>query len=103
MDLNIPPWSNTQLEKKFIEYNTLESDRVDIRKIFQIADYDRKIDIVDNIDIILTKFNSIHEEVLKKQIEAIDRWVQDILASLSIFRNDEKVTDVLAELNTNNF
>ena len=97
--MNTFSWSNTRLEKKFEEYKTLESDRVDIRKIFQIADYKRKSDILENIDIILSNFNEIHKEVIRKQTEAIDKWVEDILANLSLFRNDEKVIDVLAELN----
>lgn len=63
---------NTQLEKKFEEYHTRESDRHDIRKIFALADEQRKIDIIEHIDMILKKFKKIHEETLKKQIEIID-------------------------------
>ena len=44
---------NTQLEKKFEEYHTLQSYRQDIRKVFDIADDERKIDIIRHIDIIL--------------------------------------------------
>ena len=90
--------SNTQLEKKFDEYSTLESDRHDIRKIFQIADDEKKLDIIKYIDLILLKFNKIHKDVLEKQINAIDKWVEDILANLSVLRNDDSVIDVLAEL-----
>ena len=92
------PITNTQLEKKFEEYNTLESDRSDIRNIFQIADNERKLEIIEFIDSILIKFNKIHEEVIRKQTDAIDEWIEDILADLSIFRNDERVIDVLATL-----
>lgn len=89
---------NTQLEKKFTEYNTLKNDRLDIRNIFKIADDKRKIEIIKNIDSILLKFNEIHEEVRKKQIKIIDEWVEVILANLTIFTNGEKVIDVLATL-----
>jgi hypothetical protein len=64
---------NTQLEKKFEEYHTLQSDRQDIRKVFDIADDERKIDIIRHIDMILLEFNKIHEETLRKQIEIIDQ------------------------------
>jgi hypothetical protein len=64
---------NTQLEKKFEEFHTLESDRQDIRKVFDIADDERKVDIINHIDMILSKFNKIHEETLRKQIEVIEQ------------------------------
>jgi hypothetical protein len=51
---------------------------------------------------ILLKFNKIHEETLRKQIEIIDQWTQDILADLSIFIDNQKFTDVLAELDSPN-
>jgi len=89
---------NTQLEKKFEEYHTQQSDRQDIRKVFDIADDERKVDIINHIDMILLKFNEIHEETLRKQLEIIEQWTQDILADLSIFINNQKFVDVLAEL-----
>jgi hypothetical protein len=47
---------------------------------------------------ILSKFNKIHEETLRKQIEVIEQWTQDILADLSVFIDNQKFVDVLAEL-----
>jgi hypothetical protein len=51
---------------------------------------------------ILLEFNKIHEETLRKQIEIIDQWTQDILADLSVFIDSQKFTDVLAELDSPN-
>jgi len=90
--------SNTQLEKKFDEYGTLEGDRHDLRKIFQIADDERKLEMIEYLDKILSRFNEIHENVLKKQLIAIDKWVEDILANLSTLINNNKTIDILAEL-----
>ncbi len=90
--------SNTQLEKKFEQYNTLEKDKHDIRRIFQLADDQRKFEMITHIDYLLQKFNDIHENIKKEQIIAIEEWIKDIFQNLSIFRNDKKVVDVLAAL-----
>jgi hypothetical protein len=54
--------------------------------------------MIQNIDVILHKFNQIHEETLAKQIQVIDTWIQNILIELSHFIENQKTTDVLAEL-----
>ncbi|MFK7780317.1 MAG: hypothetical protein QM490_04140 [Candidatus Gracilibacteria bacterium] len=90
--------SNTQLEKKFDQYNTLENDKHDIRKIFQIADDKRKLEMIKYIDGILLKFNEIHKDVIERQVKAINKGVKEILTNLSTLRNDDEVVDVLAEL-----
>jgi hypothetical protein len=63
---------NALLEKKFEFFNTRENDRQDLRKIFETIDDKRKIEMIQNIDVILHKFNQIHEETLAKQIQVID-------------------------------
>lgn len=90
--------SNTQLEKKFEQYNTHIKDRHDIRRIFQIADDQRKFEMIMHIDALLIRFNEIHDNVKKEQIHAIEQWIEDIFANLSVFRNNKKVVDVLAAL-----
>ena len=88
--------SNTQLEKKFEQYNTHTKDRHDI---FQIADDQRKFEMIMHIDSLLIRYNKIHENVKKEQIAAIEQGIEDIFANLSTMRNDKQVVDVLAELN----
>ena len=92
-------FTNTELEKKFKQYNTTKNDKHNIRQIFWLADDIRKLELLQNIDTILLEFNKIHTDVLIKQIQIINEWTKDILAQLSQFEEKTQNEDVLANLN----
>jgi hypothetical protein len=63
-----------------------------------LADDQRKLELLNNIDLILMEFEKIHNDVLIKQIEVINKGTQDILSQLSKFETKHKDEDVLANI-----
>ncbi|MFK7779670.1 MAG: hypothetical protein QM490_00855 [Candidatus Gracilibacteria bacterium] len=54
---------NTRLEKLFEKYNLSDKDRYEINQIFGLLPPDRKLNILNNFDILAFRFEQIHKEI----------------------------------------
>jgi len=55
---------NTQLQKLFKKYNLKQKDQFEINQIFELLPLDKKQNILDNFDILISRL-----EYQKKQLE----------------------------------
>lgn len=69
---------NTHLENLFEKYNLSEKDRYEINQIFWLLPADKRINILNNFDLLAFRFKQIHTEIdLERRILIWD-LVKDI-------------------------
>lgn len=79
---------NTRLEKLFEKHNLSEKDRYEINQIFWLLPPDKKVNILNNFDLLAFRFEQINKEIELERRILIWDLVQDIKSLYAKYWNE---------------